>query len=169
MAFFLFSQVAYFCTAHHRAFTFNLSLFMKTLHLTIIALLFFAGANAQEIAKTDSAVVSLKNYLSKNVHPPAVAMENHVEGTVVVSFKVDDNKNIAEVRVVKSLSKECDAEVLRVFKGYHRALSLSPAEYTAGVSFVIQNGKSGRKILTINQSPYQNFLFDINVIAHVSN
>jgi TonB family protein len=142
---------------------------MKTLHLTIIALLFFSGAHAQEATKADSSVVSLKNYLSKNVHPPAVAMENHVQGTVVVSFKVDDSKTITEVHVIKSLSKECDAEVLRVFKGYHQALSLSPAEYTAGISFVIQNGKSGRKIMTINQSPYQNFLFDINVVSNFPN
>ena len=139
---------------------------MKTLHLTIVALLFFAGAHAQEATKTDSSVVTFKNYLSKHVHPPAVAMENHVQGTVVVSFKVDDSKTITEVHVIKSLSKECDAEVLRVFKGYHQALALSPAEYTAGVSFVIQNEKSGRQIMTINQSPYQNFLFDINVVSN---
>ena len=142
---------------------------MKTLHLTIIALLFFAGVHAQETTKADSSIITLKNYLSKNVHPPAVALENHVQGTVVVSFKVDDSKTITEAHVVKSLSKECDAEVLRVFKGYHQALSLSPADYTAGVSFVIQNGKRERKIMTINQGPYQNFLFDINVIAHISN
>ena len=142
---------------------------MKKLHLTIIALLFFAGVRAQEATKADSSVISLKNYLSKNVHPPAVAMENHVQGTVVVSFKVDDSKTITEVHVIKSLSKECDAEVLRVFKGYHQAMSLSAAEYTAGISFVIENGKSGRKIMTINQSPYQNFLFDINIISNFPN
>jgi len=142
---------------------------MKTLHLTIITLLFFAGAYAQEATKADSSVVSLKNYLSKNVHPPAVAMENHVQGTVVVSFKVDDNKNVSDVRVVKSLRRECDAEVLHAFKAYHKALSLSPAEYTAGVSFVIQDGKSERKIMTINQGPYQNFLFDLNVILYPQN
>ena len=142
---------------------------MKKLHLTIIALLFFAGVRAQETTKADSSVVSLKKYLTKNVHLPAAAVENHVQGTVVVSFKVDDNKNITEAHVVKSLSKECDAEVLRVFKEYHKALSLSSAEYTAGVSFVIQSRKSGRQIMTVNQSPYQNFLFDINVIAQASN
>jgi len=138
---------------------------MKKLHLTIIALLFFAGVRAQETTKADSAVVSLKKYLTNNVRPPVVAIENHVQGTVVVSFKVDDNKNITDVHVVKSLSKECDAEVLRVFNKYNLPLSLSPAEYSAGVSFVIQNRNSGRKIMTINQSPYQNFLFDINVVS----
>jgi len=142
---------------------------MKTLHLTIIALLFFAGVRAQETTKADSSVISLKKYLTNNVHLPTAAIENHVQGTVVVSFKVDDNKNITEAHVVKSLSKECDTEVLRVFKEYHKALSLSPAEYTAGVSFLIQNRNDERKIMTVNQSPYQNFLFDINVIAHVSN
>jgi len=142
---------------------------MKKLHLTIIALIFFAGVRAQEATKADSSVVTLKNYLSKHVRLPAVAVENHVQGTVVVSFKVDDNKNITEAHIVKSLSKECDAEVLRVFKDYHQVLALSPAEYTAGVSFVIQNGKSGRKIMTINQSPYQNFLFDINIISNFPN
>ena len=66
---------------------------MKKLLLTIIALLFFAGVQAQETIKTDSSVVSLKKYLTNNIHPPAVAVENHIQGTVVVSFKVDDNKN----------------------------------------------------------------------------
>jgi TonB family protein len=139
---------------------------MKKLLLIIIALFFFAGARAQVTTKTDSAVVSLKSYLTSNVRPPVVVIEDHVEGTVVVSFKVDDNKNIMDVRVVKSLNRECDAEVLRAFKGYHNALSLSPAEYTAGISFVIQDGKSGRKIMTVNQGPYQNFLFHLNVVSY---
>ena len=141
---------------------------MKKLHLTIIVLLFFIGARAQEATKGDSSIINLKNYLSKNVRPPAAALENHVQGTVVVSFKVD-NKNITEVKVVKSLSRECDAEVLRVFREYHQALSLSPAEYSAGVSFVIENRKSGRKIMTVNQGPYQNFLFDINIVSNLPN
>jgi len=98
-----------------------------------------------------------------------VAIENHIQGTVVVSFKVDDSKNITGVHVVKSLSRECDAEVLRVFNKYHQPLSLTQADYSAGVSFVIQNGKSGKKIMTVNQSPYQNFLFDINIVANFPN
>ena len=137
---------------------------MKKLLLTIIALLFFVGARAQVMTKTDSVVVNLKKYLTSHVLPPAVVIEDHIEGTVVVSFKVDESKTITDLRVVKSLNKQCDAEVLRAFRSYHEALSLSPAGYTAGVSFVIQDGKSERKTVTLNQSIYENFLFDLNVV-----
>jgi TonB family protein len=141
---------------------------MKRLYLTIIALLFFAGAHAQETAKSDSLVASLKIYLEKNLRPPAVAIENNVQGTVVIGFKIDDNKNITDIQVVKSLSRECDAEALRVFRGYRQPIPLSSAEYTAGITFLIENGKRKKKVIALDKSAYQNFLFEVNVISNFS-
>jgi TonB family protein len=139
---------------------------MKTLCLTIIVLLFFARVHAQETASADSAVIGLKTYLAKNVRPPAIAMENHVQGTVIINFKIDDNKNITDFHVVKSLSRECDAEVLRIFQAYHKPISLPPAEYTSGITFLIESGKRKGKVGLFDKSLYQNFLFELNVISN---
>jgi TonB family protein len=141
---------------------------MKTLSLTIIVLLFFVKAHSQETASTDSAIVNLKTFFKRQAHPPAVAVENNVQGTVVISFKIDDDKNITDIHVEKSLSSECDKEALRVFYAYHQPISLPPAEYTVGVTFLMVNKKGLSVTPPFDKSPYKNFLFEVEII-HMSN
>ena len=130
---------------------------MKTLGLTIIALLFFANAYSQETANSDSAIVNLKTFFERQAHPPAVAVENNVQGTVVISFKVGDNKNITDIQIVKSLSPECDKEAFRVLHAYHQPISLPPAEYTAGVTFLMLNKKGVSDAAPFDKSPIRIF------------
>ena len=142
---------------------------MKPLFLTIIALLFFVKAQSQEAAKTDSTVVALKTYLERKTRPSAPAVEDRIQGTVVIGFKIDDNKNIADLHIVKSFTKDCDGVVLDVMGRYRQPLSLPAAEYTLGVHFLIEGGR--RKITTVpfDKSIYQNYLFDVDIKSIVHN
>lgn len=58
----------------------------------------------------------LQQYLSKNVHYPKSAIDNNIEGRVVVQFVVNEDGSIGDCEVIRSLNKECDAEALRVIK-----------------------------------------------------
>ena len=58
----------------------------------------------------------LKAFLSQNVKYPKKAMENGVQGRVLVSFIVETNGSISNVKVVRSVDPELDAEALRVVK-----------------------------------------------------
>lgn len=59
---------------------------------------------------------ALISFITKNVVYPEVAFKNDIQGTVIVRFLVKKNGKPSKFSVVKSLSKECDAEALRVAK-----------------------------------------------------
>lgn len=59
---------------------------------------------------------ALFEYLSKNIRYPAVAEENGVQGRVIVTFVVERNGSITDVKVVKSVDPSLDKEAMRVVK-----------------------------------------------------
>jgi protein TonB len=59
---------------------------------------------------------SLKRYLAKNIVYPESARDNAIEGKVVIRFRVGLDGIADSFRIVKSLSTECDYQVLRAFK-----------------------------------------------------
>ncbi len=60
---------------------------------------------------------ALMKYLSENIKYPVVAQENGIQGRVVVSFVVERDGSITDVRVVKSVDPSLDKEATRVVKG----------------------------------------------------
>ncbi|MFQ9996704.1 MAG: TonB family protein, partial [Hoylesella buccalis] len=59
---------------------------------------------------------ALMKYLSENVKYPVVAQENGVQGRVVVSFVVEKDGHITDVKVVRSVDPTLDKEAARVVK-----------------------------------------------------
>ena len=54
--------------------------------------------------------------ISRNLHYPAEAYANHIEGRVVVQFVVTKTGAVGQVRVVRGVSPDLDAEAVRVVK-----------------------------------------------------
>jgi len=64
---------------------------------------------------------ALLEFVNKNVVYPAIAVEQELQGTVILRFKVDVDGSVSTVKVEKSLSKECDkaaADVVRKLKRF---------------------------------------------------
>ncbi|MBR1468733.1 MAG: energy transducer TonB [Prevotella sp.] len=59
---------------------------------------------------------ALLDYLGSNIKYPAVAQENGVQGRVVVSFVVEKDGSITDVKVVRSVDPSLDKEATRVVK-----------------------------------------------------
>jgi len=59
-------------------------------------------------------------YLGKNVRYPVAALENNIQGRVILRFVVTKNGDIDRVEVVRSLDPSCDREALRVVKSLPR-------------------------------------------------
>ena len=57
---------------------------------------------------------NLMSYLSENIKYPVEAQINGIQGRVVVSFVVEKDGSLSDVRVARSVSPELDAEALRV-------------------------------------------------------
>lgn len=87
---------------------------------------------------------ALNQYLSNNVKYPVVAQENGVQGRVVVSFVVERDGSITDVKVVRSVDPSLDREASRVVSSMPKWIpgkqNGSPVrvKYNVPVSFKLQ-------------------------------
>ena len=87
---------------------------------------------------------ALLEYLSNNIKYPVVAQENGVQGRVVVSFVVEKDGSITDVKVVRSVDPSLDKETARVVKSMPRWIpgkqngSAVRVKYNVPVSFKLQ-------------------------------
>ena len=87
---------------------------------------------------------ALFEYLSKNIKYPVVAEENGIQGRVIVTFVVEKDGSITDVRVVKSVDPSLDKEAMRVVKSMPRWIpgkqngSAVRVKYTVPVTFRLQ-------------------------------
>ena len=63
---------------------------------------------------------ALMSYLASNIKHPVVAQENGVQGRVIVSFVVERDGSISDVRVARSVDPSLDREAQRVVKSMPR-------------------------------------------------
>jgi TonB family protein len=59
---------------------------------------------------------SLFSFIVENLKYPEKAKENDTQGTVFINFIIDKDGSVADAKVVRGISPECDAEALRVIK-----------------------------------------------------
>lgn len=57
---------------------------------------------------------NLLQFMAKNTRYPALARENNEQGIVVISFLITETGAIKNIRVLRSVSEELDAECIRV-------------------------------------------------------
>ncbi len=81
--------------------------------------------------------LGLMKYIQKNVRYPAIAKEYNITGKVYVSFIVDKQGAVTNVKIVRGVDKNLDAEAVRVVK--------SLPKYKPGK----QRGKPVRVMFTI--------------------
>jgi protein TonB len=59
---------------------------------------------------------ALKEYLTKNLAYPEFAKENGIHGTVYISFVVEKDGSISDVKVLRGIGGGCDEEAIRIVK-----------------------------------------------------
>lgn len=60
--------------------------------------------------------VDLFNFLSKNIKYPSEARKNKVKGRVYVSFVVEKNGSLSNIKVLRGIGSGCNEEAIRVVK-----------------------------------------------------
>jgi protein TonB len=69
---------------------------------------------ADEMPEFDGGASGLMRYVGQNIVYPSVAREIGIEGTVYVSFVVNEFGNVESAKVLKGIGYGCDEEVIRV-------------------------------------------------------
>ena len=59
---------------------------------------------------------ALAKYLKSNLKYPLSAQENNIQGKVYISFVVEKNGNLSDLKIIKGIGNDCDEEAMRVLK-----------------------------------------------------
>ena len=78
---------------------------------------------------------ALLAFVSKNLVYPAIAQEQELQGTVILRFKVGTDGSVTDVKVEKSLSRECDQAAAAVVRKLHRFVPAKHQGHPAPVWF----------------------------------
>ena len=98
----------------------------------------------EEMPQFPGGQAALLEYLSKNIKYPVVAEENGIQGKVIVTFVVERDGSISDVKVVKSVDPSLDKEASRVVKSMPKWQpgkqngSAVRVKYTVPVQFKLQ-------------------------------
>ena len=55
-------------------------------------------------------------FIAKNIHYPAKADKEHIQGKVILNFSVEKDGTIDKIQIRKSVNQELDEEAVRVLK-----------------------------------------------------
>lgn len=101
--------------------------------------------HVEQMPKFPGGDAELYKFISKNLNYPAMAIENNVQGRVVVQFVVTKDGSIGNVKVVRSVDRDLDNEAIRVCKKLPKFIpgkqNGQPVSvwYTLPVTFKLQN------------------------------
>jgi protein TonB len=70
----------------------------------------------EQMAEFPGGAAAMMQFISKNLKYPEIALENTIEGTVVVEFIVEKDGSITNINVIKDIGGGCGAEAARVIK-----------------------------------------------------
>ena len=70
----------------------------------------------EQMPEFPGGMEAMIDFLSKNVNYPEIAAKNQIQGKVFVQFVVDKTGQIGDVKVVRPVNDELDAEAIRVVK-----------------------------------------------------
>lgn len=82
-------------------------------------------------------------FLARNIHYPAVAKENDIQGIVYINFAVNKDGQLSDLKIIRGIGSGCDEEVMRVMKvsspwvpGYQFGMPVR-VPYTLPISFTL--------------------------------
>ena len=70
----------------------------------------------ENMPKFPGGDLGLMKYIQKNVKYPPIAKEYNITGKVYISFVVDKSGSVTNVKVVRGVDENLDAEAVRVIK-----------------------------------------------------
>ena len=72
--------------------------------------------SVEQMPRFPGGEVALMRYLQENIKYPPEAAKKDIEGRVIVQFIIEKTGEVGDVKVVRPISEELDAEAVRVVK-----------------------------------------------------
>lgn len=100
---------------------------MKKLILVFALLFIFSGVSSLKAQQEGEIFVVVENqpvfpggekalveFISRNLKYPVESEKKGVQGTVFANFVIETDGSVSNVKILRGLNQECDAEVIRV-------------------------------------------------------
>jgi|GEM_PF-712965 TonB family protein len=100
---------------------------------------------AEQMPEFPGGVNGLREFLSRNIKYPKSARQQGISGKVIASFVVARDGTLKDLKILRGLCPDCDAEVLRIlrqspkWKPGRDAGKPVPVEYVLPVTFTLSN------------------------------
>lgn len=125
----------------------------------------------EDMPKFPGGSAKLFEYLAKSVKYPAAAEKAGVQGRVIATFVVEKDGSISDIKIVRSVSPELDAEAVRVIKampnwepGKQNGKAVH-VKYTVPVTFALQ-GRTTESMKVIDKVEVPNLLSEMVVVGY---
>ena len=99
----------------------------------------------EEMPQFPGGMGEAMKFLAQNIKYPVAALQAKIEGRVIVQFLVKENGKVADIKVMRGVSPELDAEAMRVvglmpdwIPGKQRGKAVA-MKYTMPIMFRLQN------------------------------
>jgi protein TonB len=96
-------------------------------------------------AEFPGGIEKFYKYLGNSIRYPAVARENNVQGKVFLTFVVEKDGSLTDIKVMRGIGSGCDEEAMRVIKaspkwkpGQQNGRTVRQ-QYTVPISFTLQD------------------------------
>jgi len=70
----------------------------------------------EDMATFPGGSKALMQYIANNIRYPAIARDNHIQGTVVLKLIIEADGSISEVELLRGIGGGCDREAIRLVK-----------------------------------------------------
>ena len=105
----------------------------------------------EEMPKFPGGMAEAMTFLAKNINYPVAAQQAKIEGRVIVQFVVERDGSVSDVKVMRGVSPELDAEAIRVVSmmpkwipGKQRGKAVA-VKYTMPIMFRLQTPASEKE------------------------
>jgi TonB family protein len=103
--------------------------------------------SVEQVPEFPGGIAAFYTFLNKNIQYPTDARRNNTQGRVIISFVVEKDGSLTNVKVARGIGDGCDEEAVRVIKscpkwkpGMQNGRSVRVA-YSVPISFALGNNK----------------------------
>ena len=72
--------------------------------------------NVEEVPEFIGGMDAFRDYIKSNIKYPAIAIKDGTEGNVVISFIVERNGKLTQIKVSRGIGDGCDEEAMRLIR-----------------------------------------------------
>lgn len=72
--------------------------------------------NKKSLPQYPGGVEEMYRFMKKTIRYPEISMKNGIQGRVYVTFIVEEDGNLSNIRILRGLDEACNNEVIRLVK-----------------------------------------------------